>query len=459
MVNGTRAKILVVDDEASARDALERLLGQEGYAVDVAEDGVTAMGRFTALPADLVVTNLNMPNMDGMTLLTLLRGIDSSVPVIVLTASGELHIAVAAMRAGADDYLMKPIDVDALTIAIERALERRSLRAETENIRRELRDRDGEGLHGMVGVSAAMQKVYTLARRVARARATVLITGERGTGKGELARAIHALGSRSEKRFVSFERGSASNMLFEDRLFGDQKNALGGTEKRVGSIERADGGTLFFDEIGEMPMTAQIRLLRVLHDRTFERIDGNGSRQVDVRVIAATKRDLAADVRDGRFRADLLDRLKVVTIEMPALRSRNGDILILANHFLRKFADKNHARVAGFSEGARSKLLENHWSGNVRALEAVIERAVALSDRDLITELDLKLDGTADLLGPLRVPGATMAAVERYTILKTLAAVGGSTVKAAETLGLTVRTMQSRLSEYAAEPDLKDRDN
>jgi two-component system response regulator HydG len=455
MVNAAQARILIVDDEASARDALEKLLGRDGHAVDVAEDGVTAMARFKESPADVVVTDLNMPNMDGMTLLTTLRALDSNVPVIVLTASGELHIAVAAMRAGADDYLTKPLDFEALTIAIERALERRSLRAETEKIRREMRDRDGEGLHGMVGVSAAMQKVYRVARQVARARATVLITGESGTGKGELARAIHALGNRSAKPFVSFDCSLPSETLFEDALFGHRKHHSRGAEKpRAGIIERADGGTLFLDEIGEMPMAAQVRLLRVLQERTFERVDGNEPQHIDVRVIAATKRDLAADVRNGRFRGDLLDRLNVLTIELPALRIRHGDILVLANHFLRNFAEKKHAPIDGFSEGARAKLLAHQWPGNVRALQTIIARAVALCDGILIAASDLHFDGTAGFLGPLNIPGATMAAVERYTILTTLDAVGGSAAKTATMLGLTLRTIQSRLSEYAADHEI-----
>ena len=451
MTKELKARVLVVDDEPSARGALEKLLSQDGYAVQVAADGAAALTLFREMPFDVVVTDLNMPNMDGVELLKKLRAQDADLPVILCTASGEVPAAVAAMRAGADDYLAKPVDVDALTLAIERALERRVLRVESENLRRQLRDRDGDGMQGLVGASGPMQKVYRVARQVAGARATVLVTGESGTGKGELARAIHAVGPRAKQPFVSLHCAALVETLLESELFGHEKGSFTGADKRrVGRFEQADGGTLFLDEIGEVPMSTQIKLLRVLQERTFERVGGNEPVQVDVRLIAATNRDLAADVRDGRFREDLYYRLNVVKIEMPPLRLRGGDILVLANHFLRKFTEENHATINGFTDGARAKLLAHRWPGNVRALENAIERAVVLCEGSIIGESDLPFETAGDSLGPLHIPGATMAELERHAILTTLDAVGGSTAKAAEILDISVRTIQYRLSEYGS---------
>ncbi len=449
MSESKKGRILVVDDEASARSGLEKLLKQEGYVVDTADDGVAALERWSEAPADVVVTDLKMPRMDGIELLRKLREIDADVPVLVCTAFGDVGTAVQAMRAGAEDYLTKPVDFDALNVAVERALERREVRVEAENLRRQLRERDGEGLQGLVGASPAMQKVYRVARQVAGARATVLITGESGTGKGELARAIHALGPRAKHAFVSVHCASLAETLLESELFGHEKGSFTGADKRrIGRFEQADGGTLFLDEVGEIPMSTQIKLLRVLQERTFERVGGNESILVDARVVAATNRDLAADVHAGRFREDLYYRLNVVHIEMPPLRVRGGDVLVLANHFLRKFAQENHKRVDGFTDRARTKLLGHRWPGNVRALENAIERAVVLCEGTQLDEADLPFESAPESLGPLRIPGATMSEIERHAILTTLDAVGGSTTKAAEILDISVRTIQYRLNEY-----------
>ena len=319
-------RVLVVDDEPAARGGLQKLLSDR-FTVDVAEDGVAALAVAAEHAPDVVVTDLKMPNMDGIELTKKLHEIDGELPVIVATAFGDVNSAVHAMRAGAEDYLTKPIDFDALVVAIERALERRDLRAEAENLRRQLRDEIGEGLEGLVGASPAMQDVYRTAKQVAGARATVLITGESGTGKGELARAIHELGPRSKAPFVSLHCAALAESLLESELFGHEKGAFTGADKRrIGRFEQANGGTLFLDEIGEIPALTQVKLLRVLQERTFERVGGNEPIHVDVRVIAATNRDLAQDVRDGRFREDLYYRLNVVHIEMPPLRVRGNDV-------------------------------------------------------------------------------------------------------------------------------------
>ncbi len=444
-----KARVLVVDDEPSARTGLEKLLRQEGYEVDTAAEGVLALGVASERPPDVVVTDLKMPRMDGIELLGKLREQDVHLPVIVVTAFGDVASAVAAMRAGAEDYLTKPVDFDALTVAIERAIERRDLRVEAERLRRQLREKNGEGLEGLIGASPAMQKVYRVARQVAGARATVLITGESGTGKGELARAIHKKGPRADGPFITLHCAALAESLLESELFGHEKGAFTGADRRrPGRFEQANSGTLFLDEVGEIPMATQVKLLRVLQEKTFERVGGNEPISVDVRLIAATNRDLAEDVRQGRFREDLYYRLNVVHIDMPPLRLRGADVIVLAEHFLRRFAQENKKRVEGFSEEARSKIIAHRWPGNVRELENALERAVVLCEGPLIQAEDLPIDIAPMPGNALRIPGSTMAEIERFAILSTLEATNGSTTKAAEMLDISVRTIQYRLHEY-----------
>jgi two-component system response regulator HydG len=397
----------------------------------------------------VVVTDLKMPRMDGMQLLAKLREQNAEIPVIVVTAFGDVASAVGAMRAGAADYLTKPVDFDALLVSIERVLERRDLRVEADTLRRQLREREGDGLDGLIGASAAMQKVYRVARQVAGARATVLITGESGTGKGELARAVHVKSPRAKGPFVALHCASLAESLLESELFGHERGAFTGAEKRrIGRFEQANGGTLFLDEVGEIPAATQVKLLRVLQERTFERVGGNETVAVDVRLIAATNRDLAAAVHEGRFREDLYYRLNVVHIDMPPLRVRDTDVLLLANHFLRRFAADNKRSITGFSDQARAKIVAHRWPGNVRELENAIERAVVLCEGPLIEEEHLPIDVAPVAKGAVRIPGATMAEIERYAILSTLEATNGSTTRAAEMLDISVRTIQYRLHEY-----------
>ena len=444
-----RARVLVVDDEESSRVGLERLLKQDGYAVDIAADGASALALASERPPDVVVTDLRMPGMDGVALLGKLHEQDADVPVIVVTASDDLRSAVGAMRAGAEDYLAKPVDFDALALAIERAIEQRDIRVENDNLRRQIRERDGDGLDGLLGASPVMQRVYRVARQVAAAKATVLITGESGTGKGELARAIHQKGPRASAPFVTLHCAALAESLLESELFGHEKGSFTGADKRrIGRFEQAQGGTLFLDEVGEIPPSIQVKLLRVLQEKTFERVGGNDTVAVDVRLVAATNKDLADEVQSGRFREDLYYRLKVVHIEMPPLRLRAGDVLVLAEHFLRRFAQENHKRIDGFSDRARAKIVSHRWPGNVRELENAIERAVVLSEGERIEEDDLPIDAAPLPKGMVRVPGATMAEIERYAILSTLDATNGSTTKAAEMLDISVRTIQYRLHEY-----------
>jgi two-component system response regulator HydG len=415
-----KARILVVDDEASARSALEIFLKSQGYDVETADNGISALAIWADHPPDIVVTDIDMPQMNGIELLQKLRERDAGLPVVVVTSMTEVDVAVRAMRAGAEDYLTKPLDLDALEVTIERVLEHRNVRAEAENLRRQIRDREQAGLEGLMGTSPVMQKVYRIARQVAPSRATVLVTGESGTGKGELARAIHTLSPRSAKPIVSLHCAALAESLLESELFGHEKGSFTGADRRrLGRFEQADGGTLFLDEIGEIPAATQVKLLRVLQERAFERVGGNETIKVDVRLIAATNKDLAREVAEGRFREDLFYRLNVVHIEMPPLRLRGSDIAALADHFLKRFALENHKNVEGFTKAARDKLLGFRWPGNVRALENAIERAVVLSEGQLIDESDLPFEATE-----------------------------GSTARAAEILDISIRTIQYRLHEY-----------
>jgi DNA-binding NtrC family response regulator len=451
----TAVRILVVDDDAGVRTALKALFSAPRFEVDLAIDGTSALERITELPPDLVLTDLEMPRMNGMQLLKELHERHRELPVIVLTSSGELSSAVAAMRAGATDYVTKPIEFDNLLIAVERALEHRDVRLENENLKRQLREKHGEGVQGLLGASPAMQKVYRLARQVAPSRATVLITGESGTGKGELARALHALSPRAGKPFVSVHCAALTETLLESELFGHEKGSFTGAERRrVGRFEQAHEGTIFLDEIGEIPASTQIKLLTVLQERSFERVGGNERVQVDVRIIAATNRDLVSDVAAKRFREDLYYRLNVVSVEMPPLRLRGSDILVLAEHFLRRFALENHKQIDGFTSRAKTKLRSHRWPGNVRELENAIERAVVLCEEAKLDDTHLPYASpTAESLEGITIPGATMAELERFAILKTLEAVEGSTVRAAELLDMSLRTVQYRVREYGVGKD------
>jgi two-component system, NtrC family, response regulator HydG len=449
-MTSTQLKLLVVDDELGVRTALHDLLTSERYSVELAADGNEALERLAELPPDVVLTDLDMPRMDGFELLRALRQRARDLPVIVITAATEVRSAVEAMRAGASDYLTKPIDFDELQLAVERAVQQRNVRVENENLRRQLREKHGEGIQGLLGASPVMQQVYRLARQVAASRATVLVTGESGTGKGELARAIHALGPRSSKPFVSVHCAALAESLLESELFGHEKGSFTGADRRrTGRFEQAHEGSVFLDEVGDIPPATQVKLLSVLQERRIERVGGDDPIPVDVRVIAATNRDLAAEVAAGRFREDLYYRLNVVHVEMPPLRVRGSDILALAEHFLARFTLENHKSIAGFSERARTKLKHYRWPGNVRELENAIERAVVLCEGDAIDDEHLPYGSppTSGLVG-VAIPGTTLAELERFAILKTLEAVDGSTQRAAELLDISVRTIQYRLHEY-----------
>ncbi|MBI4509197.1 MAG: sigma-54-dependent Fis family transcriptional regulator [Deltaproteobacteria bacterium] len=445
-----RGRILVVDDEANARMALAELLREEGYAVETAADGFKALPKLDEFAPDLVLTDLRMPGMDGIELLRKARDKDPECVAVVMTAFGAVESAVAAMREGAADYLTKPINMDELVLVLERCLERRRLRAEAGFLRQRLSER--HRIQNIIGSSPAIKNVLDTVLQVAPSRASVLITGESGTGKELLAAALHEHSQRSHGPFVKLHCAALAETLLESELFGHERGAFtGAVARRDGRFQQADGGTLFLDEIGDISPATQVKLLRFLQEHEFERVGGNQTIKVDVRIVAATNRDLLRLVKDGKFREDLYYRLNVVSIEMPALRGRTSDIPLLAMHFLRKYAKENEKQVTGFADEALESLTRYAWPGNVRELENAIERAVVICRGDTVQRSDLARS-IATAAHPNddapTVPGATLAELERYAIIKTLEHTGGSTSRAAEILGISPRKIQYKLHEY-----------
>ena len=447
----SRGRVLIVDDEANARTALAELLRDEGYQVETAADGFKALPKLDDFAPDLVLTDLKMPGMDGIDLMKKAREQDPERAVVVMTAYGAVDTAVAAMRQGAADYLTKPINVEELVLVLDRALERRKLRAEAGQLRQRLRERNR--IAGIVGSSPAMQSVYDTVLQVAPSRASVLITGESGTGKELVAAAIHEHSPRASGPFVKLHCAALAETLLESELFGHERGAFTGAQaRRDGRFQQADGGTLFLDEIGDITPATQVKLLRFLQEHEFQRVGGNQTIKVDVRVVAATNRDLLARVKEGLFREDLYYRLNVVSIEVPPLRARPSDIPLLAMHFLRKYAGENGKTVSTFSDEALERLTRYAWPGNVRELENAIERAVVICRSEVVQAGDLSAtivgSDAPGAHGVPPIPGTTLAELEKFAILRTLEHTGGSTSRAAEILGISTRKIQYKLHEY-----------
>ncbi len=456
-------RILVVDDEPNARAALAELLREEGYIVETAADGFKALPKLEELEPDLLLTDLKMPGMDGIALMGKAREHDPNLPVLVMTAFGAVDTAVAAMRAGAADYLTKPINLEELILSVERTLERRRMQREMGQLKQRLSERDR--LDRIVGSSPAMLKIFETVLQIAPSRASVLITGESGTGKELIAAAIHEHSARASGPFVKLHCAALAESLLESELFGHEKGSFtGAAGRRDGRFQMADGGTLFLDEIGEISPSIQVKLLRFLQEREFERVGGNQTIKVDVRVIAATNRDLTAEVKAGRFREDLYYRLNVVSVEMPPLRARPSDVPLLAMRFLQKYAAENGKTMQGFSQDALGCLAHYGWPGNVRELENAVERAVVICRGDEIQRADLppqigEVHSERRSDGMPQIPGAPLSELERYAILKTLEHTGGSTSRAADMLGISARTIQYRLHEYSKSPGDADKRN
>lgn len=450
----SKGRILVVDDEASARGALSEILSDEGYKVRTAADGFRALAAVDEFAPDVILTDLKMPGMDGLSLLERLQTDQADTAVILMTAFGAVESAVEAMRAGAADYLTKPLNSDELLVVLERCLEGVSLRREARRLRQQLAGK--YKFSNIVGESPEMQSVFKTVRQVAPSRATVLISGDSGTGKEMIAAALHQASPRAERPFVRLHCAALAETLLESELFGHERGSFTGADKRrLGRFEEADGGTLFLDEISEISPPTQVKLLRVLQEREFERVGSNQTVKVDVRIIAATNRNLKEMVEQGQFREDLYYRLNVINLRLPSLKERPQDIPALAAHFLVKYAKENAKEVERFEDAAISALCAYSWRGNVRELENIVERAVVMSDGPelLLRHLPAELARTdGDSSAAPRIPGASLEEIERFAILETLASMGGSTTEAAKVLGISVRKIQYRLQEYAEAP-------
>ncbi|MBL8681159.1 MAG: sigma-54-dependent Fis family transcriptional regulator [Myxococcales bacterium] len=456
----SKGKILIVDDEANARGALSEILREEGYETETAADGFKALGKLANFSPDLILTDLKMPGLDGIGLLDEVRTASPTSVVVVMTAFGTIDSAVEAIKKGAENYLTKPLDPVSLLAVVERAMEKARLKAEAALLRERLRERNAFG--HIVGEHPSMRELLRTVEQVAPSRSSVLIVGESGTGKELIAAALHRHSTRASGPFIRLHCAALAEGLLESELFGHERGAFtGAVGRREGRFRQADGGTLLLDEVSEIPLATQVKLLRVLQEKEFERVGGNETLKVDVRIIAASNVDLRERVRKGLFREDLYYRLNVITLEVPPLRERRSDIGPLATFFLRRYAAENGKRLEGFSDDAMERLLAYPWPGNVRELEHAIERAVVLArgGNVEVEHLPANIQGGRALsehasgLGvKVQIPGMTIADLERVAILETLKSVGGSTSKAAKILGISPRKIQYKLHEYGRPP-------
>ncbi|MCU1326508.1 MAG: two component, sigma54 specific, transcriptional regulator, Fis family [Bryobacterales bacterium] len=447
-----KKRVLIVEDEDKLRRILELQLLDSGF------EPVKAASAEEALPlidrADLIITDLKLPGMTGLEMLQLVRRQDSHVPVIVMTAFGTVENAVDAMKAGAVDFLLKPFSLDHLTTVVNKALEIRSLRDENRQLKEEL----GRKYHwdNIVGRSTPMQQIFATIMRVAPSRATVLLAGESGVGKDLIARAIHHHSPRKDRPFVKINCTALPENLMESELFGYEKGAFtGANTSKPGKFEQADTGTVMLDEIGDVPASVQVKLLRVLQEREFERLGSNKTMHIDVRVIAATNKDLRAALEDGTFREDLYYRLNVVPIEIPSLRERREDIPYLARHFVEKLGPETGNRVQDITDAAIERLTQYSWPGNVRELENVIERSMVMASGERLDAADIRLDmnlrqrhSTTEFGLP---DGMSLDEYESALIKNALKQADGNKSQTARLLGLTRNALRYRLTQMGIE--------
>jgi len=455
-------RILVADDERSLRELLAIVLRREGYDVQLAESGDTALAALKRGPVDLLISDIKMPDMSGVEVLRAAKASDASLPAIMMTAYASTETAVEAMRLGACDYLIKPFDLDELKLKVREKLDARQLRQENVLLKRALNK--SHIFAGIIGRSASMLAVFDLVESVAKTTSTVLVTGESGTGKELIARALHFHSLRRDRPFVALNCGALPETLLESELFGHMRGAFTGAETtKKGLVEIAEGGTIFLDEIGEMTPMMQVKLLRVLQERRFRRVGGLDEIEANIRVVAATNQDLPKLVADGRFREDLYYRINVIPVQLPALRERREDIPLIAEHFLAKYRVQMGKPVAAIS-GAVMVLLERYdWPGNIRELENVIERAVALERTPTILVESLPAQIRATMAsGPVAIGEDDAPAlpsggfdlerhvqsVERRYLAQALERAGGVQVRAAELLGMSFRSFRYYAKKY-----------
>ena len=447
-----KPRILVVDDEESHRIMLRAVLKEEGYEVSEASDGTEAVKAVEQEPFDLILMDIRMRTMDGIEALGEIRKISPLVPVLIMTAYASVKTAVEALKAGAFEYLTKPLDTDELKILIEKALEIYHLRAENVALKERLGDRFN--FSKIIGRSPRMKEVFDTLSLVAPTDATVLILGESGTGKELVANSIHHNSPRASQSFIKVSCAALPETLLEGELFGHEKGAFtGAIARREGRFQLAHRGTIFLDEVGEMSVTTQTKLLRVLQEKEFEPLGSTRTVKADVRVIAASNKDLEREIKEGRFREDLFYRLNVVPVSLPPLRERKDDIPALAAHFFAIYRDKNRKELKDISGKAMDLLTRYDWPGNIRELENGIERAVILARGEIIAPADLPpiiqaLSKDREIQGLNLPSGISIQEVEKALILKTLEDTGGNRSRASEILGINRRTLQNKLKEY-----------
>ncbi len=446
-------RVLVVDDDAAHRTMLRTLVSGWGFDIVDADDGEVAIAAVQAQPVDLVLMDIRMVRVSGIAALEQIKTINPAIPIVLMTAYASVEMAVDALKKGAYDYLIKPLDFDKLRLTLERALAHIRLKAENQPLKRQLES--GFQSPGIVGSSPAMVALMETVAQVAVSEATVMVTGESGTGKELVAAAIHLNSPRRAGPFVKVNCAAITESLLESELFGHEKGAFTGADRRKeGRFVQADGGSLFLDEVGEMPVSMQVKLLRVIQERELTRVGGEQVIPVDVRFIVATNQDLAQMIKTGAFREDLYYRLNVVELKTPPLRERRADIPLLATHFLVRFAEKNRKAVERFSPRAMDLLIRHPWPGNVRELMNTIERAVVLSLSDCLDENDFtslagglpETDNPPD--GDLFSADVPLEQIEQKAIIKTLASAGGNKSEAARRLGITRKTLREKLKRY-----------
>ena len=442
--------ILVADDEKNIRFGLAQALEGEGYNTFLAENGIKALEIVEKEQIDIVITDLRMPEMTGEELLKRISKDHKNIPVIILTGHGTIENAVQTMRDGAYDFVTKPLNLEHLFLIVKRALKNRELVLSNKALQEEVEKIRNNKLK-FVGKSSAVKKVLDTVQQIASTRASVLVTGESGVGKEVVADMIHSISDRKDKPFIKVHCAALSETLLESELFGHEKGAFtGAVARKRGRFELAHKGTIFLDEIGEINQSIQIKLLRVLQERTFERVGGEETVNVDVRIISATNKDLEKEVEKGNFREDLYYRLNVVKIDVPPLRERKDDIPLLVASFLRDFAGENNKNIEGIDQKAQSALYNHNWKGNIRELRNCIESAVVMARDSIISYDDLpvsvKNDSTSDFISIKT--GMSMDEVEKIVIQSTLSSLNGNKSRTAEVLGIGRKTLHRKLNEY-----------